>query len=235
MITVALLGILAGGLTTVSGLGGGVLLVVALSLVWAPALALVTTALALLVSNLHRLWLYRSQVDGAAARGLVAGLFPGALVGGLLAVEVPDAVLRALIVGVVGLALLRAVMGWQVRLSRRALIPAAVVVGVLTATAGGAGLLVAPLLLATGVEGDRYIATTAFAAASLHVGRILGYGAGGLIDGAVVLLAAQLAIALVLGNLLGRAARDRLAPAARRRIEYGTLAACALLSVLGVA
>src|SRR5688572_1452872 len=59
---VVLLGIAAGFLTTVAGMGGGLLLVTALAVVWGPHVALPVTSLALLVGNLHRLALYRRHL-----------------------------------------------------------------------------------------------------------------------------------------------------------------------------
>ena len=50
-----LLGVLAGALTTVAGLGGGMLLIYALAALGDPHVALAATAPALLVGNLHRL------------------------------------------------------------------------------------------------------------------------------------------------------------------------------------
>ena len=51
---IALLGILAGILTTLAGLGGGMLLVLALSLTSSPVTELAATAPALSLGNLHR-------------------------------------------------------------------------------------------------------------------------------------------------------------------------------------
>jgi hypothetical protein len=69
LLTLVPLGLLAGVLTTVAGMGGGMMLVVVLSLVWDPRVALASTAPALLVGNAHRAYLYRAQV----ARQISAG------------------------------------------------------------------------------------------------------------------------------------------------------------------
>src|SRR5690349_10895588 len=76
------LGLLAGALTTVAGLGGGMLLLLALATLGEPHEALAVTAPALLVGNLHRLWMGRRELDRETALPLVAGALPGALVGG---------------------------------------------------------------------------------------------------------------------------------------------------------
>jgi hypothetical protein len=228
------LAIACGTLTTLAGAGGGLLLVIVLSLLVPPVMALAASALALLVANGHRAWMFRREIDRRAAGLLALGVFPGAVVGGLVAVQVPAIVLRVAIVGVLGFAALRLVAGVTPRLPREILVPAGLVVGFLTATSGGAGLLVAPLLLAAGVEDDRYVATTAVAAVTMHIGRVAGYGLGGGIDREVVALAAGLAAALVVGNLLGRRLRDRIAGPRRRQLEQGTIAVCAALALVGL-
>jgi uncharacterized membrane protein YfcA len=234
MMVVWLLGMTAGVLTTLAGLGGGLLLVVTLSLYWDPRTALAVTALALFVANGHRLLLFRRHVDGRVARLLFVGAFPGCLAGALLAVRVPERVLHLIILAVVALALSRAVFAWTWRFPRRALVPAAAVVGGLTATAGGAGVLVGPLLLSSGVEGESYIATAAFTGVTMHVARVVGYSAGGMVDRHTLSWAALLAAALMVGNLCGRALRGRMNLSLKRRIEYGSLVVCALLSLIGV-
>ena len=89
------LGVLAGGLTTVAGMGGGVMLVLALSLVASPVEALAITSPALLVGNLHRVAVGRRAIDRAVARPFVLGALPGSLLGGLVAVAVPPALLQS--------------------------------------------------------------------------------------------------------------------------------------------
>ena len=79
-----ILGFLAGGLTTVAGMGGGVMLVLALSLVASPVEALAITSPALLIGNLHRVAVGRRAIDRAVARPFVLGALPGSLLGGLL-------------------------------------------------------------------------------------------------------------------------------------------------------
>src|SRR5688572_16373782 len=82
------LGLVAGALTTVAGLGGGVFLLLSLSVLWGPTTALATSSLALLVGNLHRTFLYRKSVNWPIARAFVVGAVPGAVLGALLAVAV---------------------------------------------------------------------------------------------------------------------------------------------------
>ena len=227
------LGLLAGALSTVAGMGGGILLVLALSLAADPLTALTTTAPALLVANLHRAWLYRGALDRRVAGAFVLGAFPGALLGSLLAVALPTAALPWILLGVCSLAVARG-LGW-VRWTPgpRALTPAGLVAGGVAATSG-AGIFVSPLLLAAGLRGDAFIATASAAAFSMHVARILGYGLGGAMHAQTLGASALLAVALLAGNLLGRRARARLGDRSTLRLSYAVMALLLALAIAGV-
>ncbi len=231
---VALLGLTGGFLTTLSGLGGGLLLVTALSLLWGPHHALPVSALALLVGNLHRFSIYRASLRADIARPLLVGLIPGSAIGALLVAGMPPAILQVAMLSLVAMALARAAMGWTWRIPVIALAPAGGAVGIMAGTAGGAAVLTSPLLMATGIRGDEYMATMSLAAVAMHLSRMAGYGAGGLVGADTFAWAGFLAVTLVIGNLIGRAARERMNPRARSGVEYGVLAAAGLLAVLGV-
>jgi uncharacterized protein len=228
---VALLGVVAGALTTVAGLGGGMLLQLALSLVESPAIALASTAPALLLGNTHRIVLFRDRVDRRVGLGFAAGALPGGIAGGLLVVALPDLVLRCLMVAMTAAAVTRALGWWRWQAPSAWLVPAGFAIGAIAATTGGAGLLAGPLLMAHGLKGERYVATSAVAAASMHVGRLVAYGAGGLVNERVLGYAALLGGAILVGNLVGKRLRGLLGESHGMRIEIGTMVVCVALSV----
>lgn len=225
------LGVAAGLITTVAGMGGGLMLVTALAMIWRPGEALTATALALWVGNLHRVLMYRHAVNWAVARAWILGVLPGAIVGGALAVGLPDVVIRACILTLTLLALTRVVGLWSWRPPAWILAPAGVGVGVMCGAAGGAGVLSGPLLLAAGLEGVSYVATNAAGSVAMHMGRIGAYGAGGLLTRQVLVSGAILAVCITAGNLIGALARRRLGQA--RWAEVGVLSICVTLALLG--
>lgn len=229
-----LLGLLAGILTTVAGMGGGILLLAALSLLRDPREALAITAPALFVGNLHRAVLFRHKIDRKVALPFSLGALPGSLVGALLVVALPLWVLKVLLVVMVGLALGRSLGWWRWTPSSRVIVPAAAGVGLVSATAGGAGLLLSPLLMSTGLTGDAYIATVALCAVALHLGRIVGYGAGGMLTAQTLSLGAGLTVAILAGNLVGARIRKRLPSSASVPIELTVLVVSAALCLAGV-
>lgn len=228
------LGIFAGTLTTLAGLGGGQLLILALASLIGPREALVISAPALLIGNLHRIVLYREHLDWSVGRRFIAGALPAAALGGMLAIALPTWVLQGLLIGSAVFAIARAA-GWiDLRPPAAALPVAGAGIGAFCATSSGAGLLLAPLLLSTGLTGSKYIATAALCAAAMHVGRLAGYGAGGSFGLASLGSSAIVAAAILLGNFAGDRLRERIPPRAEPWIENGTLAACVTLAIVQI-
>ncbi|MDI1484332.1 TSUP family transporter [Polyangium sp. y55x31] len=228
-------GVLAGVLTTMAGLGGGILLLLGLSIVWGPAAALASTAPAMLFGNLHRLWLLREEFDRPTAKAFAWGAVPGSFLGGLMAAWMPEDVLRWLMLAMTAAALGRAfgLYTWKPRAA--AMTPAGLGIGAISATAGGAGLLVGPLFMAAGLTGKRFVGTIAAAAVALHTGRVAAYGLGGMMTEETVVRATVLTVAVMGGNMVGLWLRDRVLDERRaERLELGALVVCMGLSMLGV-
>jgi uncharacterized membrane protein YfcA len=224
--------------TTLAGQGGGLVLLLACSALYGPHAALGMTAPALLLGNAHRAVLFRRAVHRPKALRLVAGAIPGALAGGFAAGAMPAWAIKVLLVLVTALAVAKAV--FKLRLdaphrTRRALPVAGFVLGGLTGTAGGAGFLVAPLLLASGLSGAAFVGTTSTVAVGMHVGRVVAYGATGMLSRELLLPTALLAVAIFAGNAAGERLRRRLPERASSALEWGVMLMCATLSVCGLA
>lgn len=231
---IAALGLAAGALTTVSGMGGGLLVVFVLSFVIGPKAALVVSASALLVGNVHRAWLYRASVDMDVVRRLLIGLVPGTLLGAWLAAGMSDNVIRVVMLAAALVSLGRAVTGATWKLPAGSLAPAAAVVGFFAATAGGAAALLGPVMLSSGLRGRRYLAVCAVGATAMHSVRITGYGLAGMWQASYLPLIVGLAAAILVGNLLGRNLRDVVPEKAGNALEVLTPVVCAGLAIAGI-
>jgi hypothetical protein len=229
------LGLAAGILTTVSGLGGGQMLVLVLSVIWDPRRALVTSAPALLLGNLHRLVIYRKHIDRPIALAFVAGALPGALAGGLLAVTLPLWLMHVFLISATLIAVAKAFGLWSFKPPAAAITPVGLGIGAVCATSSGAGLLTSPVLLSAGLTGRAYVATSACAAAAMHIGRLSGYGAGGLVGVRDLAHSAVLACAILAGNHLGERVEKKIGERTHLWLDHGTLVACVALAVLGAA
>ena len=231
LVLIPLLGLLAGLLTTVAGMGGGLVLLGALGLLTDPHQALAWTAPALLLGNLHRLWLYRGLVDRATAGRFALGAIPAAFAGGLVASALPGRVLAGilLVVGAMGLLVHFGRRDW--RLPAWSMVPFGALAGGLVATGGGAAVVVGPSLHARGLSGRRYLATMATVAVALHSSRLLAYGLGGMAGLDDLLVGAGLSLCIAVGNLLGDRVIRGWSERALDRVQVGAVLACMGLAV----
>ncbi|MEM7153356.1 MAG: sulfite exporter TauE/SafE family protein [Myxococcota bacterium] len=228
------LGIAAGLLSTVAGIGGGLLITVVLAALLDPHTALAVTAPALLLGTGHRMWLFRRHLVPAAARRMVLGAVVGAAVGGLISAALPEPLIRWLLLGVTVVAVARE-QGWvRIPLGRSWLTGGGAVVGFVTATTGGGGLILAPLMLAAGLRGKTLVATGAMVACSIHVARIMGYAGTGMLGPADLPTALVLGVGILAGNLLGRWVRPRLGEAACHAATWVALVGGLLVAAVGL-
>jgi hypothetical protein len=234
MILLALLGLLAGVLTTIAGMGGGLFLLMALGLVYGPHVALAVTTPALLVSNLHRGWLFRGDIDWTLARLIAIGVIPGAILGALVLPGLPDWVVAALFTASTVFALLRATGRVTLRPKPRWITAYSLAIGALAATSGGAGMLIAPLILSSGTTGSRYVATVAIGAVAMHAARVIGYGSVGLLVPAHLVDAGVILAGLLVGNLVGRRMRSHVGAVTERRVELGALLVANAFAIVAV-
>ena len=229
-----ILGLGAGVLTTIAGMGGGLLLLVTLSALEGPHYALAVTTPALLIANLHRAYLFRREVNLTVAKAFALGAIPAALLAGYFVPRLLALVLQIVLIGATLLTLARALGLYAWKPSPRAITTGGAGIGVLTATAGGAGVPTGPLFLSGGLRGAAYIGTVAMGAVCLHLGRVLGYGLGGLFEVAFALPMALLAVALVAGNLAGKGLRRKVTPKVESVAEMTALVICTVVALVGV-
>lgn len=226
-------GFVAGLVSTVAGMGGGMLLVLALSLALGPLRALAVTTPALLAGNVHRVWMFRRHVDRRIGGAFVLGAFPAALVAGLLTAHMDPRWIGWIMLAVSLFAVARAlgVIRWTPK--GRALTPAGALAGGVAAAAGS-GILVPPILLAAGLRGPAFVATASATAVAIHVARLLGYGAGGLFSLEALGHGGVIAAGILLGNLAGARVRERIGNEKAQRVTYGALGLIVLLALLGL-
>jgi uncharacterized membrane protein YfcA len=234
LLVLAVLGILAGVLTTLAGQGGGLFLLLAIGALGNAHEALALSSPALLLGNLHRAVLYRREASWGIAWRLAAGAVPAAVVGGAFAGRAPAVVIDGVLVALTAFAILRALGKIAFTVPQRAFPVAGAFVGFLTGTSGGAGVMISPLLLSTGLTGKRFVATSACVAFAIHVGRVAAYAKTGLVESHQLAGIAMVAAAIFAGNALANRTRRFLSSRASTVLEYGTLTVCVALSVFGL-
>jgi uncharacterized membrane protein YfcA len=233
-LVLVLVGVVAGVVTTIAGAGGGVMLVLALGAITSPHAALAVTSPALFASNLHRAWMFRASVDRPVAARFLAGALPATLGGAVVASRIPEVWVRVAIVVITVLAVLRALRLFEARVSCAGMVASSAAIGLLSAGAGAAGFLVAPLVMAAGLSGSAYVATIAICGTALHAGRVVGYAIGGLLTTAHLAHSVWLVAGLMVGNALGKRLRTLASARVESAVEIGAVVVCSVLAVAGV-
>jgi uncharacterized membrane protein YfcA len=211
LVAVAVAAFVASTVAGVTGFGGAVVLLPVLAWAFGARDAVVVLTVAQLVGNGSRVFFNRGDVDGAVLERFAVGAVPFALVGGLLFSQTPTDVLARLL----GAFLLAAVL-WRHAaprpprrppLARFTLLGA--VFGFLSAVLGSVGPVMAPFFLAYGLLKGAYIGTEAACTVVMHTTKLVAYGGGGVLAGAVVLEGLALAPVMVAGSWLGKRLLDR--------------------------
>ncbi|MFI7108302.1 sulfite exporter TauE/SafE family protein [Nonomuraea sp. NPDC050227] len=231
LMTASLLAFALAWLSSVGGVGGGVLMLIALTALFGLQVALPTLTLTQLASNGGRVWFNRRAVQWRLIKWYALGAVPFALAGGLLLPYVPVEPLKR----VLG-AFLVVTVFWR-RFQPVRAVPAdktfaaiGAGCGLVSALFGAAGPLAAPFFLVKGLIGGAYIGTEASASLVIHLTKIVAYGAGSLLSVHVLLLGLALTPAVVAGAWLGRRTVARMnAQALVLVIEAGIVVAAILL------
>lgn len=207
LVTLLLASILAfalAWLSSVGGMGGGVLMMSVLTVLFGLQVAVPVLTLTQLASNGGRVWFNRADVQWQLVGWHALGATPFALAGGLVFAHVPAEPLKRLLG-----ALLIATIVWRrlrpnlARPGERAFIAIGGATGLSSSLLGAVGPMAAPFFLAYGLVGGPYIATEAAASLVIHLTKAAAYGAGSLVSLKVILLGAALTPAVTAGTWAG--------------------------------
>jgi uncharacterized membrane protein YfcA len=212
--------VLSGFLSGLSGFGAGLMLSAFLVPIAGAKPTVALLAVAMVVTNLGRIFAFREWPHWRRAAFVLAGSIPAMVPCAWLLARISDA-LAGLIVALALLASLA-----LRRLSRRArlhvgpagLVMGGAVVGSVSGLSTGGGVMIIPLLLGAGLAGAGLIATDAAISLTLHVARSLAFERFALLDAHLFLLGLVLGVATIPGSWL--AARLVL----RTKVEVHSLA-----------
>lgn len=162
-------------LTGAFGLGGGMLMLVVLSLGLPMAIVVPLHGIVQLGSNTSRSFIQRRFINRSLFLWFSLGSSLGVIVGGSLVISIPDALLKVLL----ALFILWTVFGRQRRLStlsRRWLVGGGLLTGVASMFVGATGPLVAAVLSAGKLQKHALVATQAAAMVAQHGLKVLIFG-----------------------------------------------------------
>nr|WP_281387054.1 sulfite exporter TauE/SafE family protein [Jiangella mangrovi] len=200
-----------GWLSAVGGVGGGVLMLLALTWMVGLEVAVPTLALAQLSSNGCRVWLNRTAVRARLVGWHAVGAVPFALAGGLLLAHMPPGPLQRILGGcLIATILWRRLRLFPVRPGERWFVAVGGFTGLASSMLGAAGPIAAPFFLAYGLVGEAYIGTEAAASVVVHLSKVAAYGTADLLSVEVLVLAAGLMPAILGGSWVGKKTVQRM-------------------------
>jgi uncharacterized membrane protein YfcA len=197
-----ILALAAGTISGISGFGAGLMLSAYLLPILGARVTVPVLAVAMVLTNAGRVWAFRDSLSLRIALPVLAGVLPGALAGayafGALGGAWADLIVGGFLI--VSVVLRRALAGQTLAATPPVLAIGGAATGLLSGITTGAGMLLIPLLLGAGLPARALVATDAFVSGSMHVARVAGYAAGGVLGPDLVVLGLALGAATVPGS-----------------------------------
>lgn len=202
----------AGFVTTVAGLGGGILLLPVL--IWALGTTggVVVLSMSMLWGNILRFIMFREHTDWDVAKRLAWGAIPGAAIGASMLNRVPEGVLQKWIAVYLLLYVAYELFGETLRRpSRLQDFPVVgFVTGVLSGMFGAAGPLSAPFLMNYGLTKERFIATNMLSALIINGVKSIVYSQGGTLTTELWGWSCLAGVMVTLGIWVGRLSLEKI-------------------------
>jgi uncharacterized membrane protein YfcA len=203
---VALAAVAGAFASSLTGVGGGIVLAVALAPIVGVAAVVPVLSVAMALNHATRIHVFRRDVDLAVAGLILLGAAPGAVLGAYALTRFDERG-TALVLGLflVAIVVLRRVLG-----ERRFRLPAGVIAvlaagyGVLAGMTIGGGILVLPLLAAAGLSGARLVATDALVGLVVHALKAVVFGAAASLTMENALAGVVIGALMLPGTLLAR-------------------------------
>lgn len=197
-----ILALAVGTISGISGFGAGLMLSAYLLPILGARVTVPVLAVAMVLTNAGRVWAFRDSLSLRIALPVLAGVLPGALAGayafGALGGAWADLIVGGFLI--ISVVLRRALAGQTLAATPPVLAIGGAATGLLSGITTGAGMLLIPLLLGAGLPARALVATDAFVSGSMHVARVAGYAAGGVLGPDLVVLGLALGAATVPGS-----------------------------------
>lgn len=191
---------------SVAVFGGGLILSIMLAPVIGIKAVVPVIAVSLLVSHTSRVWAFRRGFTWPVYRNLMTTAFPGIIVGAVVYSYLPTSAI-ALLMGVFLLwtiPMRRLMAHRNVSVGRRTIMGIGVPFGILSGSTVGAGLILAPFMLAVGLAGEALMGTMAAVALTVNVTKAVVFGGFSVLDPGLALAGFLVGLCTVPGNLTGR-------------------------------
>lgn len=191
---------------SVGGFAGALLLSVCLAPLLGVQAVVPVVAVAMVISNVNRLWLFRRSINWAVYRAVMVTGLPGIVLGAVIYLYLPVRAI-AIVLGiflVLSIPLRRALKKRNFKVGLRGLSVVGIGYGVMSGTVFGAGMILGPFLLGAGVIGEGLVGLVAALGLTLNVTKSVVFGAGQLLDPSLLTAGLVIGIFTIPGGIAGR-------------------------------
>ena len=191
---------------SVAVFGGGLILSIVLAPVIGIKAVVPVIAVSLLVSHASRVWAFRRGFTWPVYRDLMTTAFPGLVFGAVVYAYLPASGI-ALLMGLFLIGTIptrRYLHRRRVSVGKRTIMAVGVPFGILGGSTVGAGLILAPFMLAVGLAGEALMGTMAAVALTVNTTKAVVFGGFSVLDPALALAGFLVGLCTVPGNLTGR-------------------------------
>ena len=190
----------------VAGIGTAIVLLPLLTLVFGVREAIPIVSVAMVITNLSRIWFNRHEVHYGLAGWFLLGGIPAAVLGAIVFTTAPAAFLARLL----GVFLLLVVVERHLpfrrhpRLGSRSFVMVGGAQGFISALVGVGGPVGAPFFLAYGLARGAFVGTMALGMAGLNAVKAVTYGGYALLDAQALSIGLALGAVMFVGTAAGR-------------------------------
>lgn len=202
----ALAAFIAGTCSGMTGFGGGLLLPPILAPILGVQNVVPVLSFAMLITNLHRLWLYRHGINKKLTLAVLMTMVPAVTVGMSIYLSLQRDMI-AVVLGtflIISIPIGRFLQRRQMQLDRVGLAVAGGCIGVISGTTPGAGMLMIPVLLGAGLVGPSFLATDASISVVVNLTKAAVFGGLGTLPVNLLLAAGLIGLCTVPGNYFAR-------------------------------
>lgn len=193
-------------ITGMTGMGGGLVLALALTPLVGVKAIVPVVGVAMLIAHSTRVWVYRDAIVWRPALIMLAAALPLTFLGARVYAELPaDAIAAVLGVFLLLIVPLRRFMvRRELRFGTVALALIGAVFGMLAATTIGAGILVIPALLGAGLAGARLLGTDALVGVVVDALKSVAFGGFAVLTPGLAVIGAVAGLCMIPGTYLAR-------------------------------
>ncbi|HSS62964.1 MAG TPA: sulfite exporter TauE/SafE family protein [Gammaproteobacteria bacterium] len=189
-----------------SGMGGGILIAIAITPVIGVKALIPTIAVTMMINHVARVWVFRQGVQWPPATAVLVTALPTTIVGSMVYVSMPPRAI-AVVMGVfliVFVPLRRYLARRAWRVGHAGLAGIGSVYGFLSGTTLGGGMLVIPALLGNGLVGTALIGTDAVIGLTILTTKVAAFGTMELLTPQLAVIGVLVGVVSVPGIYLAR-------------------------------